>query len=83
MLSKTEAKDLLIFKLPKVRVESGVSFEDLWIFRAFLPLGGGEENMNPFLSVDKETGSVKDFSVIGCSDPVKLMQLFEIEDGKR
>lgn len=80
MLSRTEAKDLLTFKYPGVRVESGVSFDDVWVFRAFLPLGGGEENMNPFLSVDKTTGETNDFSITASGDPVRLMNLFKMED---
>lgn len=80
MLTKTEAENLLIFKYPDVRVESGIDLDDIWVFRAFLPLGGGEESMNPFLSVDKATGVSKDFSVTGYPDPLKLMRLFALED---
>lgn len=81
MLSKSDARDLLEFKYEGVRVESGIDYENLWVFRAYLPIGGGEENMNPFLSVDKETGATRDFSVRACPNPVEIMRLFAIEDG--
>mgnify|MGYP003409609434 CR=1 FL=1 len=82
MLSKTEAKEILIFKYPDIRVESGIDMDGLWVFRAFMPIGGDEENMNPFLSVDKTDGSVNDFSVFASSDPMEMMRLFAIEDGQ-
>lgn len=83
MLSKSDAKELLEFKYPGIRVESGIGFDDdFWVFRAFLPLGGGEENMNPFHSVNKVTGATNDFSVMSCGDPMRVMRLFAIEDGQ-
>lgn len=81
MLDKTEAEELLTFKFPGIRVEAGVDYEDLWVFRAFMPIGGGEENMDPFISVHKETGNTNDFSVMACKNPVALMHLFAAEDG--
>ena len=83
MLTKDEARQILEFKFPDVRVESGIDLGDIWVFRAFLPIGGGEENMNPFLSVEKETGAVNDFSVTAFPEPAKLVQLFAIEDEGR
>lgn len=80
MLNKSEAKELLLFKFPGVRVESGIDYENLWVFRAFLPIGGGEENMNPFMSVEKETGVVSDFSITACPDPMLLVERFSKED---
>lgn len=83
MLTKDQARELLEFKFPGIRVESGIDLDDIWVFRAFLPIGGGEENMNPFLSVAKETGAVSDFSVTAFAEPMKLVQLFAIEDEGR
>lgn len=82
MLSKSEAKDLLTFKYQGIRVEAGIDFEGAWVFRAFLPIGGGEENMNPFLAVDKTTGEVNDFSIAACEDPVELVRLFALAEEK-
>lgn len=82
MLSKTDAKDLLTFKYEGCRVESGIDLGDIWVFRVFMPIGGGEQNMNPFMSVNKTDGSTKDFSIIGYSDPMELGRLFAIEDAK-
>lgn len=83
MLTKNEARELLNFKYQGVRVESGIDLDDVWVFRAYLPIGGGEENMNPFLSVDKSTGAVTDFSVTAYPDPMKLLTLFKMEDEAR
>lgn len=82
MLTKDQARELLEFKFPGIRVESGIDLDDIWVFRAFLALGG-EENMNPFLSIAKETGAVSDFSVTAFAEPMKLVQLFAIEDEGR
>lgn len=82
MLTKEDARDLLKFKYEGIRVESGIDLDTEWVFRAFLPIGGGEENMNPFLSVDKITGDVNDFSPAAYSDPMKLVRLFAVEDAQ-
>lgn len=81
MLSKDEARDILIFKYEGIRVESGIDLDDRWVFRAFLPIGGGEENMNPFFSVEKATADVSDFSITAYENPMALMALFGNEDG--
>ena len=83
MLTKDQARELLEFKFPGSKVESGIDLDDIWVFRAFLPIGGGEQNMNPFLSVEKETGAVNDFSVTAFPEPARLVRLFAIEDEGR
>lgn len=80
MLTKEDAEAILVARYPDIRVEVGIDFEGDWLFRAFMPLGGGEENMNPFLTVDKVTGEDNDFSPMQCSDPLELARLFAIED---
>jgi hypothetical protein len=82
MLSKTQASALLKFKFPGSIVESGIDFEDLWVFRIYLPIHEEEQGMNPFMSVDKKTGDVNDFSITACSNPVLLMTRFAVEDNK-
>lgn len=81
MLSKNEARDLLAFKYPNSKVETGVDLGRDWVFRIFLPIGGGEENMNPFMSVNKTTGATKDFSPASYPNLAELSRLFAQEGG--
>lgn len=80
MLEKSEAKDLLAFVFEGSRVETGIDLEEEWVFRAFLPIGGGEKNMSPFFGVNKLTGAVRDFPVASYPNLGEFARLFAIAD---
>lgn len=76
MLNENEARQILKYKYDGIKVETGVAWKAFWVFRAYLPIGGTEEDMNPFMSVDRISGAVSDFSIMGCEDPLAFASAF-------
>jgi len=75
MLAEQDARILVERALPKAHITSPISYRGLYVFQAFGP-DPEEGNSDPFISVNQETGEVKDFSVITDGDPYELTALF-------
>jgi hypothetical protein len=67
MLAKDEAQNLLEKALPDVPVKAWSRYRNLYLFRVQWPFEG-EEDFDPFVSVNSETGEVRDFSVMTDGD---------------
>lgn len=68
MLSKEEAANIVLKNLPGGKIQSFISYGDLYIFQVFtdIPM---EEIFDPFYSVNKETGEFSDFSILTDGNP--------------
>lgn len=75
MLSKEEASVKLLEALPERTIEKVVDFDNFYVFQAFHP-DPIEGQYDPFFSVNKETGEVRDFSWITDGGP-ELERAFE------
>lgn len=63
MLSKSEAQTQAESFVKGTKAKSWTIFKDLYIFRVEWPFPG-EEDWDPFLSVDSLTGDTKEFSIV-------------------
>ena len=75
MLSELEATGLIKAAFLNGRVEKPIDYQGLYVFPIFSddPLEGGQD---PFFSVNKQTGEIRDFSVITDGDPKEIEEKF-------
>ncbi len=75
MLSLDKATGIVKETFPLGTINSNVDYKNLYIFQVFNPFPG-EEGMDPFFSVNKETGEIRDFSIITEGDITEITKLF-------
>ncbi len=75
MLSLDKATEIVKKAFPKGKIESSIDYKNLYLFQVFNPFPG-EEGMDPFFSVNKETGEFRDFSIITDGDITEITKLF-------
>ena len=75
MLNGREATDIVVKAFPTGDIQAYVGYENLFIFQIFSK-DPGEEEMDPFYSVNRETGEFRDFSVITDGDTATIIGLF-------
>lgn len=77
----TEEQALLkireVFPDSDLEVTGPVNYNDLYLFRVIDTSDPIEGMWDPFFSVDKETGEVRDFSIITDGDQGKIIELFQ------
>jgi hypothetical protein len=75
MLSEAEATKIVADVFSDSRIEKPIDYRGLYIFPVFGddPLEGGQD---PFFSVDKQTGELRDFSVITDGNPKEIEEAF-------
>jgi hypothetical protein len=76
MLNETEALALVKKEFPDTRIFGPVEYQHLFIFQVFInvPL---ESGWDPFVSVDRRTGEVLDYSIIGDGGGHEICRKFE------
>lgn len=67
-LSLQQAADIVKKNLPEGTIQASVSYKGVYLFRVNVNLPF-EENLDPFFSVDQNTGEFKDFSIITDGNP--------------
>lgn len=82
MPNLTEATTIIKQNLPTGKIEAVVEYRNLYLFRVFVPLPG-EEGMDPFYSVDKSSGTFRDFSLLTDGDIEEVTNLFIEADRKK
>ncbi len=80
MLSSKAATKIVLDNLPNGKIQANVVYEDLYIFQVFTDLPG-EEEFDPFYSVDRKTGEFSDFSIITDGDTDEILSLFREAKG--
>lgn len=78
MLSFDQAVKVIKQNLPNGKIQNAVLYKDLFLFVVYNDLPG-EEEMDPFFSVNKATGAFSDFSVITDGNITEIFKLFETE----
>lgn len=81
MLSVEEATTIMQQALPQGTIASKIDYNDLYVFQVFLN-EVGEEGYDPFFSVNKETGEVRDFSIITDGNTKEIVELFLRAQGR-
>lgn len=76
MISIPEAINIVHENHPDGKIKNYVTYKNLYLFMVFnnRPF---EEEMDPFFSVDKETGEFKEFSILTDGDTSEIVSLFE------
>lgn len=75
MLNELEAMKIVRSAFPESRIEKPIDYRGIYLFQVFGtdPLEGDQD---PFFSVDKQTGELRDFSVITDGDPKEIEEKF-------
>lgn len=76
MLTEADAQKAVETAFSITGAPRPADYENLWLFKIDLGLYG-EEGMDPFVSVNKETGELAEFSVVTDADPVKFDAAFK------
>lgn len=75
MISLEQAKIIVKENLPTGNIQRQIEYRGLYLFQVFTT-EPGEEEMDPFYSVDMKTGEFRDFSIITDGDIVEITDLF-------
>lgn len=75
MLNLKDAEVLIKKAIPGGKIQASVVYRNLYLFQVFT-LNPGEETMDPFYSVNRQTGEVRDFSVLTDGDLSEITILF-------
>lgn len=74
MLDILKATLIVEDELPKGKIQKHIEYERLYVFQVYLE-GEGEEEFDPFYSVNKFTGEFRDFSILNGDTP-RIIDLF-------
>jgi hypothetical protein len=74
-LNLDDATQIVNREFPDGKIQKSIDYEGKFIFQIFTddPLEG---ELDPFYSVDQNTGEFSDFSIMTDGDPVKIGDLF-------
>lgn len=78
MLTKEQATIVVKKALPDGNVQRVVEYRDLYLFQVFTS-SPGEEDMDPFYSVNRETGEFREFSILTDGNITDITELFTKE----
>lgn len=81
MLSLQEATEVIHENHPDGKIQKCVEYKNLYLFIVFNNRPG-EEEMDPFFSVNKETGEFLEFSVLTDGNTEEVLSLFESKGEK-
>lgn len=75
MLSELEAVTIIRAEFSDSRIEKPIDYRGVYLFQVFVadPLESGQD---PFFSVDKQTGELRDFSVLTDGNPKEIEEKF-------
>jgi hypothetical protein len=76
MLSSADATKIVRREFPEGKIQAWIVYKDLYLFKIFSK-DPGEEELDPFYSVDKDTGEFRDFSIIADGNINEVLDLFE------
>jgi len=76
MLDLKTATNVVIKNLPNGTIQCSVEYKDMYLFQVFGD-DPGEEEVDPFYSVNKETGEFKEFSILTDGDIGEVVSLFK------
>lgn len=76
MLTETDARRIAHEAIPEGRIETIVAYRDLYLLQIFIDEDAEEGQMDPFYSVNQQTGELRDFSIINDGDITEITSLF-------
>lgn len=74
-VDKSQATALIKKTFPEGKIQAVVEYKNLYLFQVFGddPLEG---ELDPFYSVNKNTGELKEFSILTDAKPTEILPLF-------
>ena len=75
MLDKKASTEIVKQNFPEGKIQAVVQYKSLYLFQVFTT-NPFEEELDPFYSVDRETGDFRDFSILTDGPTSVLLDLF-------
>lgn len=80
-VSLQNAIDIVNKNIPNGKIDKSIIYHDLYIFKVFID-NGFEKDMDPFYSVNINTGEFRDFSILTDGDTGEIINLFNSKSHK-
>lgn len=76
-----KAIDIVKKNIPNGKIDASIRYRDLYLFKVFID-NGFEKDMDPFYSVNINTGEFRDFSILTDGDIGEITNLFNSKSHK-
>lgn len=80
-VSLQKAINIVKKNIPNGKIDASIRYRDLYIFKVFID-NGFEKEMDPFYSVNINTGEFRDFSILTDGDIGEITNLFNSKSHK-
>lgn len=80
-VSLQKAINIVKKNIPNGKIDASIMYRDLYLFKVFID-NGFEKEMDPFYSVNINTGEFRDFSILTDGDIGEITNLFNSKSHK-
>ena len=80
-VSLQNAIDIVKKNIPNGKIDASIRYRDLYLFKVFID-NGFEKEMDPFYSVNINTGEFRDFSILTDGNTGEIINLFNSKSHK-
>lgn len=80
-VSLQNAIDIVKKNIPNGKIDASIRYRDLYLFKVFID-NGFEKDMDPFYSVNINTGEFRDFSILTDGVTGEIINLFNSKSHK-
>lgn len=80
-VSLQKAINIVKKNIPNGKIDASIRYSDLYLFKVFID-NGFEKEMDPFYSVNINTGEFRDFSILTDGDIGEITNLFNSKSHK-
>ena len=80
-VSLQNAIDIVKKNIPNGKIDASIRYRDLYLFKVFID-NGFEKDMDPFYSVNINSGEFRDFSILTDGDTGEIINLFNSKSHK-
>lgn len=80
-VSLQKAINIVKKNIPNGKIDASIRYRDLYLFKVFID-NGFEKEMDPFYSVNINTGEFRDFSILTDGDIGEITNLFSSKSHK-
>lgn len=80
-VSLQKAINIVKKNIPNGKIDASIRYRDLYLFKVFID-NGFEKEMDPFYSVNINTGEFRDFSILTDGDIREITNLFNSKSHK-
>lgn len=80
-VSLQKAINIVKKNIPNGKIDASIRYRDLYLFKVFID-NGFEKEMDPFYSVNINTGEFRDFSILTDGDIGEITNLFNYKSHK-